>query len=626
MSRRALTPIGPFAPLVAAATLLVLLTVVATLQYRWLGQVSDAERERLRTSLRTRASDFSEDFDREVTRTFLAFHFDGDTFDTDPAGALADAYQRAQAQSTVGGIVKSVYLVGSTGQSAAGLEQLDVSTRRLEAADWPDAFASLRHRAGQAHIVLNAPGALTLPPGFGEDAIDAGAPALVVPIAFVRRVQDRTSITFAPESGAASRAVILWLDADRLTRQLIEMLVVRHFGAAAASEYFVNVVSRDNPSRVVYASSKDAVLTPQTADVAAGLFELRLDEVSRLPGLTTPAATAPSTPPGSALKERFAITIVARAGRGDAQRLLMAGGASQGASQGAWEVLVRGKSGPLEAVVARSRHRNLATSVGVLALLAGSFELVIVSARRQRRLARQQMEFVAAVSHELRTPLAVIRSAGENLADGLVEDGEQVRRYGSLIQTEGRRLSDMVERVMDFAGIGSGAPVRTRSDIGVARLVAEAVGGVEADARERGVTLAVRVGGPLPAIVGDPDSLRAAVQNILGNAVKYSAGGTVVEVDAEAVAGAVRISVADRGIGIDADDLPHLFKPFYRGRRAVEAQIRGSGVGLSVVRHVVDAHHGGIRVEPRTGGGTVVSVTLPSAPAGPQSVEAAANT
>ena len=84
-------------------------------------------------------------------------------------------------------------------------------------------------------------------------------------------------------------------------------------------------------------------------------------------------------------------------------------------------------------------------------------------------MARQQMEFVAAVSHELRTPLAVICSAGENLADGVVADGEQVKRYGSLIETEGRRLGDMVERVMEFAGISAGTAMRARADVDVAK-------------------------------------------------------------------------------------------------------------------------------------------------------------
>jgi signal transduction histidine kinase len=195
----------------------------------------------------------------------------------------------------------------------------------------------------------------------------------------------------------------------------------------------------------------------------------------------------------------------------------------------------------------------------------------------------------------------------------VVADGDQVKRYGALIGSEGRRLTDMVERVMEFAGMSSGAPIRPRADVDIARVVADAVGGVESDARERGVSVALRASQALPLMAGDPEALRSAIQNVIGNAVKYSSAGAVVDVaiDGDPAHDRVRIVVSDRGLGIDGADLPHLFKPFYRGRRAVAAQIRGTGVGLSVVRHVIDAHRGEIAIAPRQGGGTTVTVTLP---------------
>jgi signal transduction histidine kinase len=340
--------------------------------------------------------------------------------------------------------------------------------------------------------------------------------------------------------------------------------------------------------------------------VTTGLFDLRMDEVSRL------ALVGALPPPGGAgdrpavKTEHMAITIVRRAGGPEGARVLMTGGENQGA----WLLRARHRSGSLEAIVARSRRRNLAISLGVLGLLGASFILVMAASQRQRRLSRQQMEFVASVSHELRTPLAVICSAGENLADGVVSDAAPVKKYGTLIETEGRRLGDMVERVMEFAGISSGASIRWRTDVDMAKVIADAVHGVQGDAAERGVRVAVHANGALPPVTGDPDSLRSAVQNIIGNAVKYSPGGATVDVTATVKDGRVRIDVADRGLGIDAADLPHIFKPFYRGRRAVDAQVRGSGVGLSVVRHVIDAHHATIAVDSRAGEGTTVTIEL----------------
>jgi signal transduction histidine kinase len=303
----------------------------------------------------------------------------------------------------------------------------------------------------------------------------------------------------------------------------------------------------------------------------------------------------------------MSIAIVRRSSGADGRRVLVAGGEPHGA----WEMRLSHRTGSLDTIVAQSRRRNLGISLGVLGLLAASFVLVLASAERQQRLSRQQMEFVAAVSHELRTPLAVICSAGENLADGVVAEATQVKRYGSLIEAEGRRLGDMVERVMAFAGISSGAPAPSHASVDVAQVIADAVEGVQHDAQDRGVTIAVHSNGTLPPVSGDAEALRSAVQNVVGNAVKYSAGGATVEV-ASGVRGAqVEIRVVDRGLGIDGNDLPHIFKPFYRGRRAMDAQVRGSGVGLSVVRHVVDAHRGTIQVDSRPGEGTTVTIALP---------------
>ncbi len=304
----------------------------------------------------------------------------------------------------------------------------------------------------------------------------------------------------------------------------------------------------------------------------------------------------------------MAITIVRRGDGGDGARVLLGGG-----PQSAWTLNARHRSGSLEAVVAQSRRRNIAISLGVLGLLAASVVLVMIAAQRQRRLLEQQMEFVASVTHELRTPLAVICSAGENLADGVVAEAAQVKKYGSLIETEGRRLGDMVERVLAFAGINAGARPQATADVDVARVIADAVSGVSADALDRRVRVDVRSPSAIPTVVGDADALRSAIQNVIGNAVKYSPTGGAVDVSAEVVAsGIVRIRVADRGLGIDAGDLPHVFKPFYRGRRAIDAQVRGTGVGLSVVRHVVRAHGGDVTIESRAGEGTTVTMILPA--------------
>lgn len=588
--------------MLAAAVMLVVLAALATFQYRWLGEVSEAERERMRAGLHTRATDFSQEFDRELTHIYLAFHFEPDVLDQDPASAVAAGLAKAQASATVPGLIKDVFLLEAQGPRANVLQRFDSGTRALQPAEWPQPLDAWRRRS--AHI---APiGAAGILPIFMADAVDAAAPALIIPVPFVKRIDGGAGrIAVVPDPAGVARALIVWLDADRLRQQLLEPLVAKYFGTGDASEYLVSIVQRDEPSRVVYASAKDAVVDERSADVSTGMFDLRMDEMTRLTGNLN-AAVRPRSP-GST--DRVAITIVRRSASGaDGSRVLMTGSANQGA----WQVRARYRSGSLESIVASSRRRNLAISLGVLGLLGAAFILLIAASQRQRRLAQQQMEFVASVSHELRTPLAVICSAGENLADGVVSDGAQVRTYGSLIETEGRRLGDMVERVMEFAGISSGASIRARADVDVAKVVADAVHGVSADAHARDIVVAVHPNGTLPAVTGDADALRSAVQNIIGNAVKYSPNGGSVDIRTDVDGAGVEIRVADRGLGIDAADLPHIFKPFYRGRRAVDAQVRGTGVGLSVVHHVIHAHKGTIAVDSRVGEGTTVTVKLPA--------------
>jgi signal transduction histidine kinase len=598
--------------LLAAALLLVLLAILATLQYRWLGEVSEAERERMRASLRTRASELAQEFDAELTRAYVTFHVGSDQLDADAAAALADAYARWQASAKIPALVSAVYMADGRMLDSAELRRLDPAARALTPIEWPRELSDALARTHQAlpQVVGGPPSS---PSMLFADAIDSRTPALLIAVPRFKRSTENGRIRFISDPAAGARLVIVTLDAGQLQRQLLEPLVAKYFGDGSGSEYLVTIARRPPslgppstsfggtglPGEIVYSSATPPIDTGK-ADVTVGLFDLRMDELSRL---VDEGARAGSPMPSA----RMSIAIVRRSSGADGRRVLVAGGEPHGA----WEMRLSHRSGSLDTIVAQSRRRNLGISLGVLGLLAASFVLVLASAERQQRLSRQQMEFVAAVSHELRTPLAVICSAGENLADGVVAEATQVKRYGSLIETEGRRLGDMVERVMAFAGISSGAQAPSHASVDVAQVIADAVDGVQHDAQDRGVTIAVHSNGTLPPVSGDADALRSAVQNVVGNAVKYSAGGATVDV-ASGVRGAqVEIRVVDRGLGIDGNDLPHIFKPFYRGRRAMEAQVRGSGVGLSVVRHVVDAHRGTIQVDSRPGEGTTVTIALP---------------
>jgi signal transduction histidine kinase len=262
--------------------------------------------------------------------------------------------------------------------------------------------------------------------------------------------------------------------------------------------------------------------------------------------------------------------------------------------------------------VASTRRRNLFVSSSVLLLLGASIGMLVISNARARTLAEQQMEFVAGVSHELRTPLAVIRSAAENLADGVVADKEQVQRYGQLIAGEGRRLTEMVEQVMEFAGFDAARTLDVRSvaAVDVAQsaidssgpLLSETEAQVDVDAPD----------GPL-LVRANHAALARSVQNLISNAVKYGGADRWVGVRiAPADGRMVAIEVSDHGAGIPDADLPRIFEPFYRGQHAVDGGVHGSGLGLSLVDRIVRQHGGRIQVHssPR---GTTFRVLIPAA-------------
>jgi signal transduction histidine kinase len=215
------------------------------------------------------------------------------------------------------------------------------------------------------------------------------------------------------------------------------------------------------------------------------------------------------------------------------------------------------------------------------------------------------------VSHELRTPIAVIRSAAQNLSAGVVHDTARAKKYGELIDTEGRRLTDMVEEVLEFAGISGGKRQFSMVPTDIGRLTLDVMESCDSLIREAGFAVETAVAPNLPPVNLDESAYRRALSNLVTNALKYGAGGqdgsedkwlavTVFQTPDRQIA----VSVADRGRGIDPKDLPHIFDAFYRGAYAKERQIHGNGLGLSLVKRIVDAHGGSVSVQTSSAGST----------------------
>ena len=259
---------------------------------------------------------------------------------------------------------------------------------------------------------------------------------------------------------------------------------------------------------------------------------------------------------------------------------------------------------------------TLALGAAVAALAVANVVLVVVYTRRARRLAKLRMDFVASVSHELRTPLAVICSAAENLADGVVDTGASVKEYGQLIRGEGRRLGAMVEKILQFSSVSTSRRAEPRPlEIGpvVAAILAEAETAIET----AGFTVETSVDPDMPAALADERGLRECLHNLIGNALKYGGEARWIGVRAGVVTEAkgpeIQVTIADRGMGIKAADLDQIFQPFYRGLEAQAKALHGTGLGLSMTKEIIEAMGGKITVESEPERGSAFTLHLPIA-------------
>ena len=233
--------------------------------------------------------------------------------------------------------------------------------------------------------------------------------------------------------------------------------------------------------------------------------------------------------------------------------------------------------------------------------------------RREREEGRLKTDFVSNVSHELKTPLTTIRMYVDMLRLKRYESRDEADAYLQVVEEESGRLGRMVDRLLDVARMERGERHFDRSSTDLGPLVEETVASLRAELRERPVAaLDVTVGEPLPVVRFDRDALEEVVRNLVLNAVKYSPEPARVRVSLTAVDGGVALAVADGGAGIPPAERQRIFERFYRVAGDLTRDVQGSGLGLSLVSHIVEAHDGRVHVDSQLGRGSTFTVWLPS--------------
>jgi signal transduction histidine kinase len=593
------------------------LVVLALLQYRWSGEVSEAAGARMKAGLQASMMSFRQDVHRELGAIATAFQADSGS----GLGLYSQHYASWSQTAARPALVANLFIFQAAGGGQPRLLRLDRAANQFEPVEWPARFSRLQERlaamssdfAGMPRFrppdeARRSPAARPSPERRGPFGapwfVEENIPALVHPL-----------VTRSPEnvrSPHAQRPTMDWLIVELepkvLREHLLPDLAERHFSGAEGLEYSLAIVSGTAGAPPLY-SSDPGFAANGTAESDATL------EIFGPPGPPGPGRGIFQPRPQTGQTS----------GRQYEARQPRLEPLHYAAQDKDWLLIVKHRKGSLDAVVAGMRRRMLAISFGVLLVLAATMAMIIVASQRAHRLAQLQMDFVAGVSHELRTPLAVISSAADNIAAGVVDGRPQLMRYGHVIKKQSAQLTHLVEQILLFASMRKERPQYSLRPLAVTEIVAAALNSMAELLHERGITVEQAVAPDLPPVLGELPALSQCLQNLITNAMKYGGADRWIGIRAAADSDHrqyVRISVEDHGAGIDHADLARIFEAFYRTPAATAAQIHGSGLGLPLAKSIAEAMGGRLDAHSEPGKGS--SFTLSLRVAGEIAAEAAA--
>ena len=536
--------------------LLVLCGILTVLQYHWTGEVSRAEVTRLRGALSDQAQSLVRDFDSELAQSCRALLPVLSELNTQGREAAHVARLREWKSASPRPLFTRIAVVVSA-QDGLELYALDAKAEKFVPMEWPSHWAVLKDNLDRKRAT----------PGGAGPFVDRSGALLEFPV-------------FGGGAGI-SEWLVLELDLDYVRNVWLPELVRTYLNFGDKSLYDVEVKTLAEPATVLYSSR------PGAAENGEMPYSIRFHRQGK--ATESQRQRPPDAPPGTE-------------GRGAPEWNL-------------WVLEARPRPGALEAVVSASRQRNFAVAVLVNGLILAAGVALVIHTRRSRQLAEAQMNFVANVSHELRTPLTVIRGAAHNIKRGVVYERAQLEQYSGLIIQHTEQLTEMLEQLLELAGARKNQAALTRNRVDLAKVLREAIAATKRDVELAGCSVELTIPAALPELSGDAAALQRVFQNLLTNAARHGGTGGWIGVTATAVKGAepmLEVCVADRGPGIPESEQAEIFKPFVRGSAAQEKQIRGSGLGLSLVKEIVETHSGAVSVRSQPGPGATFTVRLPA--------------
>jgi signal transduction histidine kinase len=556
-------------PTLILSAMLLTLGVLAWLQYGWSTQVGEALQQRMRAGLASSVRHFQTALQQDLSRICSSFEVGTAASSGEMKARLLDNAREWTRAGTARELVGNIYIVQNDSRGDWRLETVDVAEGRYTPEPWPSSWSGIAEELSANADELD--GATPRQWHRRPWILDLNRPLLFRAVATESPDADQSD----PLRYRLLGYVLIALDRQFLEKQYLPQLVDHNFRGAGDPDYRVAIVKTGEPPATLYDSQ------PQAGRPRAAFA----DEV---------------------------VDLLAPLAAGEGRRRLL--NIREADDAAVLQLVAQHRNGSLDAAVTRLRRRNLAVSFGVLLVLCAGIAFLAISAQRAQQLARLQVSFVAGFSHELRTPIAAVCMMAENMSDGVVSSEQQVRKYGSLLQAQGRRLRTMVEAVLFFAAHQKRRPKLDLRPVHLAEVMASALSDEYPLIEASGIRVEEHLAADLPMILADSAALRTCIGNLLSNAVKYGKTGGWIGVHAEEVhnnrSSEVRLTVQDRGPGIDPGDRRHIFEPFYRGVKVREAQTAGTGLGLSLVRQMMEAMGGSISVKSEQGSGSSFTLHL----------------
>ena len=551
--------------LVAIILMTAIVFILGILQYRSTNEIGRAEQGRLKSALGTSVRNFDQEFSYDFQQLCESFEIDPEAPASTLEARVLHQYVNWTKMTSRPRLLASLQLWKTDDAHELYLESFDQKSERFQRAVWPMQLESehqfLRQQLWRLPSVISSREAVYYPWTFYEDT-----PALIRPL-FHMSLNGGSDSEVQPIG-----FLVVTLSDEFLEREYLPDLVHRNFGGLG---FGVAVRSAKAPFRGIYLSEPDFPISTSSPDATTNLIESVGQEASR--------RGHPTLQPSDGARE--------------------------------WQLVVQHPSGSLDVAVATWQRRSLAITFGLLAVLAGSVALVLSTTRRAEQLAKLQVEFVASVSHELCTPLAVINCAAENIFDGIIDSPRQIREYGGMIRDQGRRLERLVDEALLVAAGRMDRSETELSPIEIVPIVARSLDVSEPMMRDAGFTVERDVSADLPLVMADPVAVSRCMENLFSNAVKYAGTNRWAAVRTRVVEALpqseVQISVEDKGIGIAASDLSKICEPFYRVPAIRDGPIRGVGLGLYLVKHMMEGMGGRVSVESELGRGSVFTLHFP---------------